>query len=158
MEGYLPAPNHFMMLKCEKRLKLHALLHSVMTDANNNFIFQKQQHQKLEILTINKSNMLMNACNHYVSIKIITLKKSFSQPEERNGKRCQLFGLPLVTLGSRPRSSLQFWEANTRWQQSMGRRRFITDPHPIPRTEFNKDIHNPLGSNKNVSLLPMFTG
>lgn len=157
MEAYLPTPHHFIMLKCEKRLKLRALLHSVMTD-DNNFIFQKQQQQELEILTINKSNMLMNAWNHYVPVKNITLKTSFSQAEERNSKRCQLFGQPLVPLGSRPRSSLQFWEANTRWQQSMGRRRFITDPHPIPRTELSKDMHNPLGSNKNVNLLPMFTG
>lgn len=108
MEASLPAPNHFITLKCEKRLKLRALLRSMMTDANNNFIFQKQQQQKLEILTINKSNMLMNAWNHYVAIKNITFKKSFSRAEERKGKRCQLFGLPLVTLGSRPRSSLQF--------------------------------------------------
>lgn len=75
MEAYLPTPDHFIMLKCEKKLKLRALLHSVMMDANNNFIFQKQQQQKLEILTINKSYMLMEACNHYVPIKNKTLKK-----------------------------------------------------------------------------------
>lgn len=48
---YLPTLNHF--IKCEKRHSVLALLHSMMTEANNNVIFQQQQI--LDILTINKS-------------------------------------------------------------------------------------------------------
>lgn len=57
------------MLKCEKRNKLCVLLHSGVTEANNDLIFQMQQERIWGILTIKKLYMLMNAYNPCVNQK-----------------------------------------------------------------------------------------
>lgn len=77
------------MVKCEKRNQLCALLHSGVTETNNNVIFQRQQERTVDVLTIKKPYMLMNADNYDVSIKNKTLKWSLSQAEEENERVCQ---------------------------------------------------------------------
>lgn len=92
---YLPTLDHF--IKSEKRHPVLALLHSVMTEANNNVVFQQQQI--LDILTINKS---------YVDECMQSLRVSQNQnfkielfPGRRGkDKRGGSSGLPLVPVGS----------------------------------------------------------
>lgn len=57
------------MLKCEKRNTLCVLLHSGVTEANNDLIFQMQQERIWDILIIKESHMLMNAYNPCVNQK-----------------------------------------------------------------------------------------